>query len=54
MGYNAKRRRKVQATDEVYLYRVTGEKSSNPTATLQVNTIPVRKMNCGIQVYCLI
>ena len=54
MGYNAKRRRKVQATDEVYLYRATGEKSSNPTATLQVNTIPVRKMNCGIQVYCLI
>ena len=30
-----------EAAEEVYLYRVTGEKSSNPTVTLQVNTIPV-------------
>ena len=30
-----------EVTEEVYLYRVTGEKSSNPTVTLQVNTIPV-------------
>ena len=30
-----------ETTEEVCLYRVTGEKSSNPTVTLQVNTIPV-------------
>ena len=30
-----------EATEEVYLYRVTRERSLNPTATLQVNTIPV-------------
>ena len=30
-----------EATKEVYLYRETREKSSNPTVTLQVNTIPV-------------
>ena len=31
----------TEATEEVYLYRVITEKSSNPTVTLEVNTIPV-------------
>ena len=30
-----------EATEEIYLYRITGDRSSNPTVTLQVNTIPV-------------
>ena len=30
-----------EATEKVYLYRVTGEKSSNPTVTLEVNMISV-------------
>ena len=33
--------RESEATEEIYLYRVTGEKSSYPTVTLEVNTIPV-------------
>ncbi|PFX11958.1 Retrovirus-related Pol polyprotein [Stylophora pistillata] len=30
-----------ETNEEVYLYRVTGEKSSNPTVTLQVNKVPL-------------
>lgn len=30
-----------EATEEVYLYQITGDRSSNLTVTLQVNTIPV-------------
>lgn len=30
-----------EVTEEVYLFRITGDRSSNPTVTLQVNTIPV-------------
>ena len=30
-----------EVTEEVYLYRITGDKSSNPTVTVQVNTVPV-------------
>jgi len=30
-----------EVTKEVFQYRITGDKSSNPTVTLQVNTIPV-------------
>lgn len=33
--------KETEATKEVYLNRVTTEKSSNPTVTLAVNTIPV-------------
>ena len=31
----------MRPPEEVYLYRITGDKSSNPTVTLQVNTVPV-------------
>ena len=31
----------IEATEEAYPNRVTGERSSDPTVTLQVNTIPV-------------
>lgn len=33
--------KETEATKEVYLYRVTTENLSNPTITLEVNTIPV-------------
>ena len=32
---------KSETNEEVYLYRVTGEKSSNPTVTLQINKVPL-------------